>query len=68
MFLPKGYRFAGVYSGVKTDPEKLDLSLLVSDTPAVAAGVYTMNLMCGAPVRIDRARTPGTGFRAVVTN
>jgi len=68
MYIPKGYRFAGVYSGVKSDPEKLDLSLVVSDVPAVAAGVYTMNLMCGAPVRIDRARTPGTGFRAVVMN
>ena len=68
MFLPKGYRFAGVYSGVKTDPEKLDLSLVVSDYPAVAAGVYTMNLMCGATVHMNRTRTPGTGFRAVVTN
>ena len=68
MFLPKGWRFAGVYSGVKADPEKLDLSLLVSDYPAVAAGVYTQNLMCGATVHVDRPRTPGTGFRAVVMN
>jgi glutamate N-acetyltransferase/amino-acid N-acetyltransferase len=68
MFIPKGYRFAGVYSGVKRDLEKLDLSLIVSDVPAAAAGVYTSNLFCGAPVRVDRARTPGTGFRAVVVN
>jgi len=68
MFIPKGYRFAGVYSGVKIDAEKLDLSLVVSDFSATAAGVYTSNLFCGAPVRVDRARTPGTGFRAVVTN
>ena len=68
MFLPKGYRFTGVYSGVKIDPEKLDLSLLVSDLPAVAAGVYTSNLYCGAPVQVDRARTPGMNIRAVVTN
>jgi glutamate N-acetyltransferase/amino-acid N-acetyltransferase len=53
---------------VKSDPEKLDLSLVVSDVSAVAVGVYTMNLMCGAPVRIDRARTPGTDIRAVVMN
>ena len=68
MFLPKGYRFAGVYSGVKTDPAKLDLSLLVSDHPAVAAGVYTQNIMCGATVHVDRPRTPGIGFRVVVMN
>ncbi|MCL2120533.1 MAG: bifunctional glutamate N-acetyltransferase/amino-acid acetyltransferase ArgJ [Planctomycetaceae bacterium] len=68
MFLPKGYRFAGVYSGVKADPEKLDLSLLVSDHPAVAAGVYTTNRMCGATVHVDRPRTPGSDFRVVVMN
>ena len=68
MYLPKGYRFTGVYSGVKADAEKLDLSLLVSDIPAVAAGVYTSNLYCGAPVQVDRARTPGANIRAVVTN
>jgi glutamate N-acetyltransferase/amino-acid N-acetyltransferase len=44
------------------------LSLVVSDLPAVAAGVYTQNLVFAAPVALDRARTPGTGFRAVVTN
>ncbi|MCL2347047.1 MAG: bifunctional glutamate N-acetyltransferase/amino-acid acetyltransferase ArgJ [Planctomycetaceae bacterium] len=68
MNIPKGYRFAGVYSGVKKDKSRLDLSLLVSNFPATAAGVYTPNLVCGAPVRVDRARTPGTGFQAVVIN
>jgi len=66
--VPKGYRFSGVYSGVKRDTTKLDLSLIVSDRPAAAAGVYTTNLVCAAPVQFDRACTPGEGFRAVVVN
>ena len=48
--IPQGFRFAGLYSGVKRDASKLDLSLIVSDRPAVAAGVYTRNLVFAAPV------------------
>jgi glutamate N-acetyltransferase/amino-acid N-acetyltransferase len=66
--LPIGYRAAGVYSGVKRSDAKLDLSLLVSDRPAVAAGVYTKNLVCAAPVKIDRERTPSDSIRVVAIN
>src|SRR3954452_14240888 len=66
--LPQGYRAAGVYSGVKRSDAKLDLSLIVSDRPAVAAGVYTKNLVCAAPVKIDRERTPSDSFRIVAIN
>ena len=64
--LPKGYRFAGVHCDVKPNTTKLDLSLIVSDYPATAAGVYTQNLVCGAPVQLDRSRTPDSGFRDLV--
>jgi glutamate N-acetyltransferase/amino-acid N-acetyltransferase len=66
--LPTGYRAAGVYSGVKRSDAKLDLSLVVSDRPAVAAGVYTKNLVCAAPVKIDRERTPSDSIRVVAIN
>jgi glutamate N-acetyltransferase/amino-acid N-acetyltransferase len=46
----------------------LDLSLVVSDVPAVAAGVYTRNLVFAAPVALDRARTPFGSARVVVIN
>ncbi|MDR2756173.1 MAG: bifunctional glutamate N-acetyltransferase/amino-acid acetyltransferase ArgJ [Planctomycetaceae bacterium] len=68
IYIPKGYRFAGVHCGLKSDSKLLDLSLIVSDIPAVAAGVFTPNLVCGAPVQVDRSRVPGQGFRAVVAN
>ncbi|MDR0521394.1 MAG: bifunctional glutamate N-acetyltransferase/amino-acid acetyltransferase ArgJ [Planctomycetaceae bacterium] len=68
IILPKGYRFSGVHCGLKSAPELLDISLIVSDRPAAAAGVFTPNLVCGAPVQIDRSRVPCTGIRAVVGN
>ncbi len=67
-FLPQGYLAAGVYSGVKRNPDKLDLSLIVSERPAVAAGVFTQNLVQGAPVKLNRERTPSDSIRAVVIN
>ena len=66
--LPAGFKAAGVYSGVKRNTSKLDLSLLVSDRPAVAAGVYTRNRVFAAPVALDRARTPSADMRAIVIN
>ncbi len=66
--VPKGYRLAGVYCGIKRSAAKLDLSLVVSDTPAVAAGVYTQNRVFAAPVALNRSRTPAADIRAIVAN
>ncbi len=66
--LPKGFHFAAVHCGLKSDPYQFDLSLVTSDLPATAAGVFTPNLVCGAPVQVDRSRVPDEGFRAVVVN
>ncbi len=66
--LPKGYRVAGTHAGLKRNPTREDITLIVSDTPATGAGVYTTNLVCAAPVIFDRARTPGVGFRAIAVN
>lgn len=66
--LPQGFRAAGVYSGVKRSESKLDLSLVVTDRPAVTAGVYTKNLVCAAPVKLDRSRTPSDSIRVVAIN
>jgi len=68
MCVPKGYRLAGVHCGIKQDPQKQDLALVVSETPAVAAGVYTQNVVYAAAVALDRERTPSDRIRAVVVN
>jgi glutamate N-acetyltransferase / amino-acid N-acetyltransferase len=65
--LPIGYRAAGVCCGAKRSG-KLDLTLVVSDRPAVAGGVYTKNLVCAAPVKLDRERTPSESIRVVAIN
>lgn len=66
--LPAGFRFAGVYCGLKKDPRKRDLGLIVCDRTSSAAGVYTQNRVYAAPVAWDRAHTPSGSIRAVVIN
>ena len=66
--LPLGFRVAGTHAGLKRNPTREDITLVVSDRPATAAGVYTTNLVFAAPVAFDRARTPGEGFRAIAIN
>jgi glutamate N-acetyltransferase/amino-acid N-acetyltransferase len=66
--LPIGFRAAGIHCGIKSDPQKPDLALFVSDRPAVAAGVFTQNRVCGAPVVVSRERVPSTTVRAVLIN
>ncbi len=63
--VPKGYLMAGVHCRIKRDPRRQDLTLVMSETPASAAGVYTQNLVYAAPVALDRARTPSDRIRAV---
>jgi glutamate N-acetyltransferase / amino-acid N-acetyltransferase len=64
--LPRGYRFVGVHSGIRPDPERLDLALVVSDRPASAAGVFTQNRVAAAPVKLCRERVPTAEARAIV--
>lgn len=66
--LPKGFQASGTYCGIKQNDSKKDISLIVADKNAVAAGVYTKNLVCAAPVVLDRQRTPRSNIRAVITN
>ena len=64
--LPKGYRFAGIHAGIKSEPDRLDLGLLISDRPATAVGLFTQNRVVAAPVRISQERVPTANARGVV--
>src|SRR5262245_47337909 len=64
--LARGYRFAGGHCGVRPDRDRHDLALVVSDPPAVAAGVFTQNRVVAAPVQVCRERLPARGVRGVV--
>ncbi len=53
MNLPLGFRYSAIYAGIRK-VAKDDLALIVSDTPAAAAAVFTKNLVVAAPVEIAR--------------
>jgi glutamate N-acetyltransferase/amino-acid N-acetyltransferase len=63
----KGFRFAGVYSGVKAD-DALDLGLVVADEPAVASAVFTRNRVRAAPVVVSERRLKSGLCQAILVN
>src|SRR5260370_1171406 len=64
--LARGYRYSGIHCGIRSEPERLDLALVTSETPAAAAGVFTQNRVVAAPVRVCRERLPRSDARGVV--
>lgn len=66
--LPVGFRYASAACAIKTRAGAKDLTLVVSDRPASAAGVYTQNQVVAAPVVLCRGRTPMADARGVVVN
>src|SRR5438876_6676903 len=66
--VPLGFHFAGVHAGIKKYPGKEDVTLVHCPSGAVAAGVYTTNLVYAAPVAVDRSRTPSSDVRVVIVN
>jgi glutamate N-acetyltransferase / amino-acid N-acetyltransferase len=66
---PVGFRASGVACGIKANGNP-DLALVVSDTPASAAAVFTTNVAQAAPILVSRehlASSSGRG-RAIVVN
>jgi glutamate N-acetyltransferase/amino-acid N-acetyltransferase len=51
----KGIRCAGVRAGFRRNPARKDFALIVAPEGATAAGVFTQNTFCAAPVLISRA-------------
>ena len=66
---PAGFRAAGVACGIKANGRP-DLSLLVSDTLASAAAVFTTNVAQAAPIIVSREHLERSSARAaaIVTN
>lgn len=65
--LVPGFRFSGISSGIKQSGDK-DLALILSDRPAVTAGVFTTNKIKAAPVKIAIERISSRKGRAIVIN
>lgn len=64
-----GFSANGVHAGIKEDGRK-DLSLIFSDCPASAAGVFTTNAFKAAPVILDmeRLKTGQGQAQAILAN
>jgi glutamate N-acetyltransferase/amino-acid N-acetyltransferase len=64
-----GFRVAGIHSGLKKN-DALDMTLICSEAPCVAAGVFTTNYMKAAPVLFDTEQLQGNKdhIRAVTIN
>ena len=65
-----GFQLAGVHCDVRgTGNPRLDLAVIFSEKPAVAAGVFTTNDVKAAPVRYDqRILAAGEKFSAIIAN
>jgi glutamate N-acetyltransferase/amino-acid N-acetyltransferase len=66
---PRGFRAAGISAGIKANGNA-DLAMIVSDTPARAAAVFTTNKVQAAAVVVSREHLASAGgvARAVIVN
>ncbi|MGO4788225.1 bifunctional glutamate N-acetyltransferase/amino-acid acetyltransferase ArgJ [Paenibacillus sp. 2KB_20] len=64
---PQGFKAAGLHCGLKKT-DRNDLGVIVCDVPAVAAAVYTTNLIQAAPLKVTRESLQDGKLRAIVVN
>jgi glutamate N-acetyltransferase/amino-acid N-acetyltransferase len=65
--IPRGFRASAVRAGIKPSGG-LDLAVLIADDLCSAAGTFTTNRVCAAPVKWDRSILPSDQIRGVVIN
>ena len=73
---PKGFLASGVFCDIKrlgtgkgsNKGPKRDLALIVSETPATFAGMFTTNQVCAAPVKVCVERVKQGTAQVVVVN
>src|SRR5580658_320850 len=73
---PKGFSAGGVFCDIKKlgtgkgsdKGQKRDLALIVSESPAIVAGLFTTNQVCAAPVKICLAHVKKGIGQAIVAN
>ena len=62
---PLGIRAGGIHAGFREDPNRMDLALVEAEHPAAAAGAFTTNRFCAAPVTVARAHLGKDGCAQV---
>ena len=64
----KGFKAAGIHAGIRKNKTKRDLSLILSEVVGSAAGVYTTNLVKGAPLIVTKQNISDGKAQAIVCN
>ena len=64
----KGFSASGVHCGIRKNKTKKDLALIYSEKKAVAASVYTTNLVKGAPITVTKNNIADGYAQAVICN
>ena len=64
----KGFKASGVHCGIRKNKSKKDLALIVSETRAAAAAVYTQNLVKGAPIFVTKKNIDDGYAQAIICN
>jgi glutamate N-acetyltransferase/amino-acid N-acetyltransferase len=64
----RGFRFAGVAAGLRNEPDRRDLGVIVAEQPIAAAGVFTTNRVKAAPVMVAQEHLAGGRLQAVTVN
>lgn len=65
---PKGFKAAGIHCGIRKNKTKKDLGMILCDVECDAAGVYTRNLVYGAPITVTRNNIADGKARGVIVN
>ena len=60
-----GVSAAGLHAGFRHDPNRRDMALVVADQTCVAAGTFTTNRFCAAPVIVSREHVANGRARAL---
>lgn len=63
---PKGFKTSALNCGLKKS--NLDLTVFVSDIPAIPAGVFTQNICCAAPVILSKNNINSKTIKAILVN
>lgn len=64
----KGFLANGIHCGIRKNKSKRDLALILSETKASAACVYTTNLVKGAPIAVTKKNVSNGFAKAVICN
>lgn len=64
----RGFRFAGVAAGLRSESGRKDLGVIVADKPAAAAGVFTTSRVKAAPVIVAQECLHGGKLQAITVN